>query len=61
MSDAKKPITDPDFERIEPALRRAAKKARELSIRMNAPFYVFRDGKIVDLNSLEPNPIPKGE
>lgn len=33
------------------ALKRAAKKARELSRRTKTPFIVFKDGKIVDLNA----------
>ena len=33
-----------------PALRRAAKAARELAIRTGTPFYVWKDGKIVNLN-----------
>ena len=33
------------------ALRRAAKKAPQLSRRTKTPFIVFKDGKIVDLNA----------
>ena len=33
-----------------PALRRAARVARELAIRTGTPLYVMRDGKIVNLN-----------
>lgn len=43
-------IKDPDFRGIDAALRRAAKNAWELSLRTNTPFYVMRDGQVVDLN-----------
>ncbi len=33
------------------ALRRAAAQARKLSRQTGTPFYIFRDGKVVDLNS----------
>jgi hypothetical protein len=33
------------------ALRRAAREARRLSIETGTPFYVWRDGKVVDLNA----------
>lgn len=44
-------MSDPDLAGVEPALRRAAKKARELSRRAHTPFIIYRDGKIVDLNA----------
>ena len=37
------------FEGADAALRRAAKKARELSERTGTPLWVMKDGKIVDL------------
>jgi len=43
--------SDPDLAGVEPALRRAAKTARELSRRTHTPFIVYQDGKIVDLNA----------
>lgn len=43
--------SDPDIEGSFPALRRAAKAARELSIKTGTPFYVMERGKIVDLNA----------
>ncbi|HEY1687154.1 MAG TPA: hypothetical protein VGG19_20505 [Tepidisphaeraceae bacterium] len=48
-------ITDPDLLGALPALKRAAKKARELSIATGTPFIVVKDGKIVDLNA-KPKP-----
>jgi hypothetical protein len=49
----KNPVTlsDPDMRGTWPALLRAAKAARRLSIETGTPFYVFKDGKVVDLNS----------
>ena len=35
------------------ALERAARNARRLADQTNTPFYVFIDGKIVDLRKLE--------
>jgi hypothetical protein len=42
--------SDPDIRGSWPALLRAAKAARRLSIETGTPFYVFKDGKVVDLN-----------
>jgi hypothetical protein len=33
------------------ALRRAARKAREIAERTGTPFYVMKDNRIVDLNA----------
>ena len=41
---------DPDIRGTWYAMLRAAKRARELSIATGTPFYVMRNGKIVDLN-----------
>ena len=35
------------------AMQRGVDKARELSIRTGTPFYVWKDGKVVDLNAEE--------
>ena len=40
---------DSDIAGVDKALRRAARKARELAIRTHTPLYVFEDGKVVDL------------
>jgi hypothetical protein len=43
--------TDPDIIGSFAALKRAAKKARQLSIATGTPFIIWKDGKIVDLNA----------
>ena len=43
-------ITDPDLKRVLPALERAAAKAKEFARQTHTPFYVYRAGKIVNLN-----------
>jgi hypothetical protein len=48
--------TDPDLAGALPALKRAAANALRLSIQTNTPFYVFIDGKVVDLLDGETNP-----
>ena len=45
--------TDPDLARAGAALERAARNARRLADQTNTPFYVFIDGKVVDLRKLE--------
>ena len=45
--------TDPDLAQAGAALERAARDARRLADQTNTPFYVFIDGKIVDLRRLE--------
>ena len=39
---------DSDLASVDKALKRAAKKARELAVKTNTPFYVFEDVKVVD-------------
>ena len=47
----KKPVVvDADFANAGRALKRAAAKARQLSEETGTPFYVFKDGRVVDLN-----------
>ena len=41
---------DPDIINSFKALRRAARAARKLSRETGTPFWVMKDGKIVDLN-----------
>ncbi|MEK6320070.1 MAG: hypothetical protein AABN33_00160 [Acidobacteriota bacterium] len=43
----------PDLALAGAALERAARNARRLADQTNTPFYVFIDGKIVDLRKLE--------
>ena len=52
--------TDPDILGSLPALRRAAKAARKLSILTGTPFYVLRNGKVVDLNPVRKRSTPSG-
>jgi hypothetical protein len=48
--------TDPDLIASYPALKRAAKKARRLSIATGTPFIIWKDGKVVDLNAKKKRP-----
>jgi hypothetical protein len=57
MNPEKQQPTEPDFEAIERALARAAKKARLLAWQTQTPFYVIEDGKMVDLTPREKPPI----
>ncbi len=41
---------DPDIRGSLPALRRAAKAAHKLAKATGTPLYVFKDGKVVNLN-----------
>ena len=45
---------DPDIISSMQALKRAARQARKLSLQMGTPFYVLKNGKIVDLNRGRP-------
>jgi hypothetical protein len=44
---------DPDIIASKKALERAAREARKLSRKTGTPFYVLKDGKVVDLNRAE--------
>jgi hypothetical protein len=50
------PSVDPDLQKVEPALRRAAQGARELALRTGTPCYVWRDGKLINIGSPQKNP-----
>jgi capsule polysaccharide export protein KpsC/LpsZ len=41
---------DADLTGADTALKRAAKKARALAKQTRTPFYVYEDGKVVDLS-----------
>lgn len=43
-------LSDPDIKAVLSGMKRAAQKARKLSEATGTPFYVWQDGKIVDLN-----------
>ena len=45
---------DPDIRASAKALRRAARRARELGLRTGTPVYVLRGGEIVDLTKQHP-------
>jgi hypothetical protein len=47
---AKITLKDPDIRGSLPALRRAARAARKRSRLLGSPFYVMKNGRIVDLN-----------
>jgi hypothetical protein len=47
------PLND-EFAAIDRAFKRAVREARMESIRTGTPFYVWQDGKVVDLNAVEP-------
>lgn len=40
---------DPDILAVDAALRRAARRARELGRKTNTPVYVLKNGRIIDL------------
>ena len=42
--------SDPDIRGSWPALRRAARKARQLALETGTPLYVLQKGKVVNLN-----------
>lgn len=53
MNAAEEEIRDPDLSRVGAALKRAAIEARKLADQTDTPFYVFRDGNIVDLRAID--------
>ncbi|MHB8522769.1 MAG: hypothetical protein ACYDH9_18695 [Limisphaerales bacterium] len=46
----KSTVADADISKAGRALKRAAARARELAEQTGTPLYVFRDGRVVDLN-----------
>jgi hypothetical protein len=51
MKDRNMQSTDPDIRGSLPAMRRAAQAARKLSLETGMPFYVWKTGRVVDLNA----------
>ena len=51
MSPKELAALDRDLAGALPALRRAAAAARRLSVDTGTPFYVFKAGRVVDLNA----------
>ncbi len=43
-------VRDSDLAKVGPALKRAAAQARRLAIQSGTPFYVWKGGRVVDLN-----------
>lgn len=50
MSEKQEPV-DPDIISSFIALKRASRRARALSKATGTPFYIFRNGRVVDLNA----------
>ena len=46
----KSKVADADLSKAGQALERAAARARQLSEQTGTPLYVFKDGRVVDLN-----------
>ena len=46
----KSTVADADMSKAGRALERAAARARQLAEQTGTPLYVFRDGRVVDLN-----------
>lgn len=55
------PSVDPDLQKVELALRRAAQGARELALRTGTPCYVWRDGKMINIGSPKVNPSARSD
>ena len=49
MKNGKRSINDSDLRHVGRALRRAAAKAKSLARATGTPFYVWENGRIVDL------------
>jgi len=59
MKTSRLAVTDPDLANALPALKRAAAAARRLSVETGTPFYVMKDGRVVDLNASRRKPAAK--
>jgi hypothetical protein len=46
----KSTVADADMSKAGRALERAAARARQLAEQTGTPLYIFRDGRVVDLN-----------
>lgn len=55
------PSVDPDLQKVELALRRAAQSARELALRTGTPCYVWRDGKMINIGSPKVKPSARSD
>jgi hypothetical protein len=43
-------VRDSDLAKVGPALKRAAAQAKRLALQKGTPFYVWKGGRVVDLN-----------
>jgi len=50
---SKEQISDPDLANVGKASARAAKRARQIAMETGTPFYVWKDGRVVDLLAAE--------
>ena len=50
-------LRDPDLLKVGDALRRAARKAREIAQHTATPCYIWQDGRIVNIGA-EVRPVP---
>ncbi|HVR84608.1 MAG TPA: hypothetical protein VMU54_09875 [Planctomycetota bacterium] len=48
--------SDPDIIGSFAALKRAARSARRIAIEANTPLYVWKDGRVVNLNPIRRKP-----
>ena len=46
------PVNDSDLAKVGPALKRAAARAKRLAVQSGTPLYVWKTGRVVDLNEL---------
>ncbi len=46
MTTTEKIIQDPDFAKVEAALKRAGARAREIARQTHTPLIIYKDGKI---------------
>ena len=50
MTTKRVPVSDSDLANVGPALKRAAARARRLAVQSGTPLYVWKAGRVVDLN-----------
>jgi hypothetical protein len=50
MTTKRLPVCDLDLAKVGPALKRAAARAKRLAVQSGTPFYVWKAGRVVDLN-----------
>jgi len=50
MTPTKKIIQDPDFARVEAALKQAAQQARKRASKTHTPLVIYKDGRMIMQN-----------